>query len=102
MVRASRELPHAKNDLVIEGTKGVLTTSAVRWLDEYWLEVQTAGGKRTERFTPTAVYHAEVEAMERELKGERSVLPDGAEATRMVEVADAIFESIRTRRAVSI
>lgn len=102
IVRASRELPHAKNDLIIEGTKGVLTTSGVRWLDEYWIEVATSAGRRTERFTPIAVYQAEVEAMERELAGERTVLPDGAEGIRMVEVANAILESIRSRRAVSI
>ena len=102
IVRASRELPYAKNDLIVEGTQGVLTTSGVRWLDEYWIEVETEAGKRTERFVPTAIYHAEVEAMERELAGERSVLPDGAEAIHMIEVANAIYESIRSRRAVSI
>ena len=40
--------------------------------------------------------------MERELSGERTVLPDGDEAIRMIELANAIFESIDTRRAVAV
>ena len=102
VVRASREIPYAKNDLIIEGTRGILSTSAIRWVDEYHLEVKTAEGVRRERYTPTRIYHREVEAMEAELKGERSLLPDAAEATYMIEVADAIMESIVTRRAVAV
>jgi 1,5-anhydro-D-fructose reductase (1,5-anhydro-D-mannitol-forming) len=102
IVRASRELPHAKNDLVIEGTKGLLATSSLRWVDEYTLTVRTADGAQEERFAPTATYRCEIEAMEAELRGERSVLPDAAEATYMVEVAHAIVESIRSRKAVAL
>jgi predicted dehydrogenase len=100
VIRASREIPYAKNDLVVEGTKGMLSTSAVRWVDEYWLQVKDASGVREERFTPTPTYRREVEAMEAELRGERSVLPDAEEGIYMIELADAIFESIDTRRAV--
>ena len=46
IVRASRELPFAKNDLIVEGTKGVLSTSGIRWLDQYWLKVEDASGAR--------------------------------------------------------
>jgi predicted dehydrogenase len=102
VIRASRELPYAKNDLVVEGTRGVLTTSGIRWLDEYWLEVQDASGTRTERFVPTPIYDEEIVAMEAELRGERSLLPDAAEAIKMIELANAIFESIETRCAVAI
>jgi predicted dehydrogenase len=102
VIRASREIPFAKNDLIIEGTRGMLSTSAIRWLDEYHLEVKTHAGVREERFTPTRIYQREVEVMEAELRGERSVLPDAEEAAYMIELADAIFESIETRRAVSL
>jgi 1,5-anhydro-D-fructose reductase (1,5-anhydro-D-mannitol-forming) len=102
VVRASREIPHAKNDLVVEGTRGMLATSAIRWVDEYWLQVKDAAGVREERFTPTPIYRREVEAMERELRGERSVLPDAEEAAYMIAVADAILESINSRCAVAM
>jgi predicted dehydrogenase len=101
-VRASREVPFAKNDLVIEGIQGMLSTSAIRWLDEYQLQVKTAAGTREERFTPTRIYHREVEVMESELKGERSLLPGADEAIYMIEVADAIIESIETRCAITL
>jgi predicted dehydrogenase len=102
VIRASREIPYAKNDLIIEGTKGMLSTSAIRWVDEYHLQVKTAAGVREERFTPTRIYHREIEVMEAELRGERSLLPDAEEATYMIRLADAVFESIDTRRAVSL
>ena len=101
LVRASRELPHAKNDLIIEGTKAVLSTSGIRWLDEYWLKIEDASGTHEERFAPTPIYQREVEAMEGELHGARSVLPNGEDALQMIVLADSIFESISTRRAVS-
>jgi predicted dehydrogenase len=101
-VRASRELPFAKNDLIIEGTRGMVSTSGVRWLDEYWLRIEDASGAREERIAPTAIYHREVEAMERELAGDRTVLPDGEEAIRMIGLAQAIFESIQSRHAVRV
>jgi 1,5-anhydro-D-fructose reductase (1,5-anhydro-D-mannitol-forming) len=102
IVRASREIPFARNDLSIEGTKGLLSTSPLRWTDEYRLEVKTAEGTREERFTPTPVYRREIEAMEAELRGERSVLPDANEATYMIEVANAVIASIEDRRAIAL
>jgi len=40
--------------------------------------------------------------MERELSGERSLLPDAADAIYMIQVADAIFEAINTRCTVPL
>jgi xylose dehydrogenase (NAD/NADP) len=102
VIRASREIPYGKNDLVVEGTKGMLSTSALRWVDDYWLQVKDATGVREERYTPTPTYRREVEVMERELSGERSLLPDAEDAIYMIEVADAIFEAINTRRTVAL
>jgi predicted dehydrogenase len=48
------------------------------------------------------MYRREVEAMEGELRGIRSVLPNAADAIYMIEMADAIFESINTRRTVQV
>jgi predicted dehydrogenase len=80
----------------------MLSTSAVRWVDDYWLQVKDATGVREERYTPTPTYRREVEAMERELSGERSLLPDAADAIYMIQVADAIFEAINTRCTVPL
>jgi predicted dehydrogenase len=86
----------------VEGTKGMLSTSAVRWVDDYWLQVKDASGTREEHFTPTPAYLREVEVMERELHGERSLLPDAEDGISMIAIADAIFESIDTRRTVAV
>ena len=59
-------------------------------------------GVHEERFVPIATYRREVEAMEGELRGTRSALPDAQEAIYMIELADAIFESIETRRTVPV
>ncbi|HEY0337700.1 MAG TPA: Gfo/Idh/MocA family oxidoreductase [Burkholderiales bacterium] len=40
--------------------------------------------------------------MECELQGERSVLPDAEDAIYMIEIANAIFESIETRRTIAL
>jgi 1,5-anhydro-D-fructose reductase (1,5-anhydro-D-mannitol-forming) len=102
IVRASREIPYAKNDLVIEGTKGLLATSALRWVDDYTLTVTTAAGTREERYTRTPTYEREVQAMEAEVRGERTVLPDADEAMYMIEVASAVIASIERRQAVAV
>jgi predicted dehydrogenase len=67
-----------------------------------WLQVKDASGTREERFTPTPAYLREVEVMECELQGERSVLPDAEDAIYMIEIANAIFESIETRRTIAL
>jgi 1,5-anhydro-D-fructose reductase (1,5-anhydro-D-mannitol-forming) len=102
IVRASREIPHAKNDLVIEGTKGMLATSPIRWVDDYTLTVTTAEGTRMEPFKRTPVYEREVRAMEAELRGERTILPTADEAIYMIEVASAVIASIEERRAIAL
>jgi predicted dehydrogenase len=102
VIRASREIPYAKNDLIIEGTRGTLSTSALRWVDEYFLQITDESGMREERHVPTPIYVREVEAFEGEVRGVRSALPDAAEAIYMIELADAVFESIETRRAVRL
>ena len=102
VIRASREIPYGKNDLVVEGTKAMLSTSALRWVDAYWLQVKDASGVREEHFVPTPTYQREVEAMEEELKGVRSPLPDAEEGIYMIQLAEAIFESIHTRRTIAL
>lgn len=102
MLRASRELPFAGNDLVVEGTRGMLATSALRWLDEYTLRIRDAAGERREHIPATPIYQREIEAFARELRGERSLLPGGEDGVELVRLTDAVIESIATRRAVAV
>jgi 1,5-anhydro-D-fructose reductase (1,5-anhydro-D-mannitol-forming) len=101
-IRASNELPFAQNDLVIEGTRGILTTSALRWVDEYVLRIRNESGITEMRLPPSPMYQREFEAFERELKGERSALPTGEQGLRIVELASAVLESIRSRRSIGV
>jgi len=97
-LRASRELPFGRNDLVVEGTQGMLSTSGLRWVDEFVVEVKDASGTRSDRFVPTPTYRREIEVFGAELRGERSLLPDGEEGVAMVRVIEAILASAQSRR----
>jgi predicted dehydrogenase len=102
VVRASREIPYAGNDLRIQGSKGMLTTSALRWADEHVLNIRTDAGAVEERFAPTAIYEREIEAFAREVRGGPGVLASGEDGLRAVHIASAVLESIQSRRSVAI
>lgn len=102
VVRASREIPYAGNDLRIQGSKGMLTTSALRWADEHVLRMQTAAGETVERFAPTAIYEREIEAFAAEVRGGSGSLASGEDGVRAIELASAALESIQSRRSVGI
>lgn len=102
VIRASREIPFAENDLLIEGTEGTLSTSALRWAEEYTLRIKSASGLVEEHFAATPTYRREIEAFEGEIRGERSLLPSGEEGVRTIEIAAAVLESIHSRRAVAV
>ena len=101
-IRASRETPHAANDLVIEATDGMAATSALRWADRYDLSVTDAAGVRVEQFAPTPGYALELQYFEREMRGESCGLPTGADGVRAIRLAEAVAESIAGRRIVPV
>lgn len=101
-IRASRELPYGKNDLIIEGTRGMLSTSALRWVDEFSVQVKDASGVSEMRFKPVTTYRREVEVFADEVRGRRSFLPDGSEGVAMVRLVAAILESIQTGQIVRV
>lgn len=102
VVRASREIPFAGNDLRIQGTKGMVTTSALRWATEHVLRIQTTAGETVERFAPTPIYERQIAAFAREVRGEPGVLASGADGVRAIELASAALESIGSRRMVAV
>ena len=102
VVRASREIPYAGNDLRIQGSRGMLTTSALRWADEHVLRIKTDAGVVEERFAATAIYKREVEAFAQEVRGAPGALASGEDGIKAIQIASAVIESIESRRSVAI
>ncbi len=102
VVRASREIAYAGNDLRIQGRSGMLTTSALRWADEHVLRIQTAAGETIERFAPSPLYAHEIEAFAREVRGAPGALASGEDGVRAIQLASAVLQSIETRRSVDV
>ena len=102
VVRASREVPFAGNNLSILGSKGMLTTSALRWADEHVLRLQTDAGVIEERYLPTATYAREIEAFAREVRGGACALATGEDGLSAIEITSAVLASIQSRRSISI
>jgi predicted dehydrogenase len=101
-LRASREIPYAANDLQIQGTRGMLVTSALRFSEEQTLRITTASGTVEERFTATPIYQREIEAFEQEVLLGSGTLPSGEDGVRSIEITAAILESIHSRRSVAV
>lgn len=101
VVRASREIAYAGNDLRVQGTKGMLETSALRWETEHVLTVKTGPDAVEERFAATANYEREIAAFAREVRGGPGVLASGEDGVRGIELASAVLESIQTRRSIA-
>jgi 1,5-anhydro-D-fructose reductase (1,5-anhydro-D-mannitol-forming) len=101
-LRASREIPYGENGLLMEGSKGMLVASPLRFADEYPLRVQTAEGIVEERFPATPIYQREIEAFEREVRGGARELASGEDGVRGIELTAAILEAINERRSVSL
>ncbi|MCP5152635.1 MAG: Gfo/Idh/MocA family oxidoreductase [Ectothiorhodospiraceae bacterium] len=102
VARATREVACAGNDLVVEGTRATLATSPLRFAREHVVTVRDADGESVEVFAASPAYALEVAAIEGEVRGRRSALPDGAEATHNVAVTAAALRSIETRRIVAV
>jgi 1,5-anhydro-D-fructose reductase (1,5-anhydro-D-mannitol-forming) len=102
MARATREVASAENNLIIEGSEATLMTSALRFAAEHVVCVRDRAGSSAERFPASPAYELEVLAFERELHGERSVLPDGEDGVQMVAVTQAVLQAIDERRNMPI
>ncbi len=59
-------------------------------------------GTNEERFPPSPAYALEVLAFEGELRGERSLLPDGEDSVQTVAVTQAVLQAIDERRSVAV
>jgi hypothetical protein len=92
----------AENNLIIEGSEATLFTSSLRFAKEHVVSVRDKNGVTEERFPASPAYAWEVRAFEGEVRGERSLLPDGDECVRTVAVTQAVLKSIDERRIVTV
>jgi 1,5-anhydro-D-fructose reductase (1,5-anhydro-D-mannitol-forming) len=102
VARATREIASAENNLIIEGSEATLITSALRFATEHVVWVRDPTGLTEERFPASPAYELEVMAFEGELRGERSLLPDGEDSVRTVAVTQAVLQAIDERRSVAV
>jgi 1,5-anhydro-D-fructose reductase (1,5-anhydro-D-mannitol-forming) len=102
VARATREVASAENNLIVEGSEATLITSALRFAKEHVLQVRDRAGTTEERFLASPAYELEILAFEAELRGDRSVLPDGEDSMRTVAVTQAVLRAIDERRSVTV
>ncbi len=102
LAKATREVASAENNLIIEGDKGTLITSALRFAKEHVITVRDAAGASEERFPVIPAYDLQVLAFEADVRGERSLLPDGEDSAYIVAVTQAILQSIQERRIIRV
>ena len=102
LAKATREVASAENNLVIEGDQATLITSALRFAKEHVVTVRDAKGKTEERFPASPNYDLQVQAFETDVRGGRSLLPDGEDSLYTVAVTNAVLQSIDERRIVPV
>jgi predicted dehydrogenase len=102
VARATREVASAENNLIVEGAEATLVTSALRFAKEHVVRVRDAKGVTEERFAASPAYELEIAAFEADLRGERSMLPDGEDSVRNVAVMQAVLKSIEERRIIAV
>ena len=102
VTRATREIASPENNLIVEGAEATLITSALRFATEHVVRVRDRTGTTEERFPATPAYELEILAFEGELRGERSLLPDGEDSVRTVAVTQAVLQAIDERRSVVV
>jgi 1,5-anhydro-D-fructose reductase (1,5-anhydro-D-mannitol-forming) len=102
LAKATREVTGAENNLLIEGDKATLITSALRFAKEHVVTIRDANGSTEERFPASPAYEWQVQAFETDVRGGRSLLPDGEDSLYTVAVTSAVLQSIDERRIVTV
>lgn len=103
LARATREVGNAENNLIVEGADATLVTSPLRFAKEHVITIRDAkGGVEQECFAVSPAYDLQVTAFEADVRGERSLLPDGEDAAYTVAVTNAVLAAIEERRIVTV
>jgi 1,5-anhydro-D-fructose reductase (1,5-anhydro-D-mannitol-forming) len=101
-LRVTREAPRAAADVMALGTAGFLRTGPLRWVPEYVLTVSTPDRVREERAPPCDLYRDELDGFARDLADGGTRLGTGADGLRLVRVASAVEEALRTGTRVAL
>ncbi len=102
VARATREVGSAENSLIVEGSDATLFTSSLRFAKEHVVSVRDKNGVTEERFAASPAYAWQMSAFEADLRGERSLLPDGEESLKNVATTVAVLQAIDERRIVTV
>ena len=66
------------------------------------ITIRDAQGTTEERFPASPAYDLQVQAFETDVRGGRSLLPDGEDSLYTVAVTNAVLQSIDERRIVTV
>jgi 1,5-anhydro-D-fructose reductase (1,5-anhydro-D-mannitol-forming) len=102
VARATREVASAENNLIVEGSEATLITSALRFATEHVVRIRDQASTIEERFPANSAYELEILAFEDELRGKRSLLPDGEDGVQTVAVTQAVLQAVDERRSVTV
>jgi 1,5-anhydro-D-fructose reductase (1,5-anhydro-D-mannitol-forming) len=95
-LRVSREVPIARNDLQIFGSRGMLVSGPLRWAESHELTLRTSDGEERSSYSVPNLYLDEVEAFARALAGEPDGLASGQDGLQLVRVAEALVRSLES------
>ncbi len=101
-LRASREAPFSGSDLTVLGTKGMLRTGPLRWVEEFTLTVTNADGKHSESVPACDLYRDELDGFALDLADGSTRLGTGADGLRLVRLAAEVEQALAERRTVSL
>lgn len=100
-LRASREAPHAGNDLVVIGTAGMLRTGPLRWAGEFSMTVTNAEGVVRERMAACDLYRDELDGFALDLADGGTRLGTGADGLRLVRMAAVVEQALAEGRRLA-
>ncbi|WPB87066.1 Gfo/Idh/MocA family protein [Sediminicoccus rosea] len=101
-LRASREAPYAGSDLVVIGTKGMLRTGPLRWVEEFVMTITHAEGVTEERVPACDLYRDEMDGFARDLADGGTRLGTGADGLRLVRLATRIEQALAEGRSITL
>jgi 1,5-anhydro-D-fructose reductase (1,5-anhydro-D-mannitol-forming) len=101
-LRVSREVPIAKNDLQIFGSRGMLFSGPLRWAESHELTLRTSDGEERTSYPVPNLYLDEVEAFAGAINGESDGLARGEDGLQLVRVAEALIRSLESEGRVEV
>jgi 1,5-anhydro-D-fructose reductase (1,5-anhydro-D-mannitol-forming) len=101
-LRCSRELPIGRNEFQAFGSRGMLATGPLRWVDENRLTITTSEASEERQYPAGNPYQLEVEAFSAAVHGSPTMAATGDEGVGLVEIAEAIANSLASGSVESL